>query len=394
MEAEKPVCRVIEFKLYPSASQGEQFERWMSTCRWVHNQALEYRIKAYKRRKEVVGLYKQQVWLTKLRAAKKEVGDVPAWFLRGSLDRVDKAYKRFFNRVSSGDKKVGFPRFKSASSYRSISFGEKRKFIQKGKIFVPGMGSIRAKGRIVHPKRQIALRIIRRATGWHAQIVVEIDKPNDLAKTGAECGIDLGLESFATMDDGGVLLRRETIRKNEKMLRRANKMVSRCKNGSNRREKAKKRLAKVCQRIQRKNVGFCHRVSRLLVNKFDRIAIEDLNIRGLASGMLSKHVLNACWGRFVVCLTYKAEEAGRVLVKVDPRGTSQECPACGRIAPKKLSEREHHCSGCGLRCHRDHAAARVVRQRAFRPVRGEPVSPGTEQAGSLNRKNQATAIVQ
>src|SRR3989442_6812049 len=88
---------------------------------------------------------------------------------------------------------------------------------------------------------------------------------------------------------------------------------------------------------------FQHKLSRELVNHYGRIAVEDLNVKGLAGGMLAKSVHDAAWSSFVAKLLYKAESADRVLVKVDPRGSSQPCPA-GEPAPKQLCNRVHRCS--------------------------------------------------
>src|SRR5215470_16937324 len=107
-----------------------------------------------------------------------------------------------------------------------------------------------------------------------------------------------------------------------------------------------------------------HKVARNLVTRFGRIGIEDLNIKGLAGGMLAKHVHDAAWAQLTAMLDYKAASAGVELVKVDPRGTSQTCPECGIVAAKTLAEREHRCE-CGCVLDRDVAAAKVVHFRAF-----------------------------
>ena len=97
----------------------------------------------------------------------------------------------------------------------------------------------------------------------------------------------------------------------------------------------------------------------MLVQQFGKIFVEDLNIQGLSRGMLSKAVHDASWASFIAKLAYKAEEAGRQLLKVDPRGTSQRCP-CGARVPKKLSDREHVCTACGLIGKRDHVSATEI----------------------------------
>src|SRR3989442_11628068 len=109
---------------------------------------------------------------------------------------------------------------------------------------------------------------------------------------------------------------------------------------------------------------FQHKRSRELVNHYGRIAVEDFNVKGLAGGMLAKSVHDASWSSFLAKLLYQAESADRVLVKVDPRGTSQPCPG-GKPAPKKLWNRLHQCS-CGLNTTRDHASALEILRRGLR----------------------------
>lgn len=99
--------------------------------------------------------------------------------------------------------------------------------------------------------------------------------------------------------------------------------------------------------IRNQRAHFHHEVSRWIVNRYGLIAIEDLNVKGLAAGMLAKSVRDAGWSSFFSMLSYKAEYAGRELVKVDPRGTSQTC-VCGTRVPKGLSDRWHKCPACGL----------------------------------------------
>ena len=110
---------------------------------------------------------------------------------------------------------------------------------------------------------------------------------------------------------------------------------------------------------------FQHKLSREFVNNYGIIAVEDLNIQGLAGGRLAKSVHDAAWSGFIRKLSYKAESAGRWLVKVNARGTSQQCP-CGRAVPKQLWDRKHHCSACGFKTIRDHASALEILRRGLR----------------------------
>src|SRR6516225_7576785 len=135
--------------------------------------------------------------------------------------------------------------------------------------------------------------------------------------------------------------------------------AARRKKGSHRRRKAVVLLRKIHQHIFNQRNDQQHKLARMLVRQFGMIFVEDLNVKGLAGGMLAKAVHDASWSSFVAKLAYKAGEAGRLFAKVDARGTSQRCP-CGAKVPKKLSDREHVCTKCGLITTRDHASATEI----------------------------------
>ena len=130
---------------------------------------------------------------------------------------------------------------------------------------------------------------------------------------------------------------------------------------------------------------FLHKESRKLVNRFGRIAFEDLNTKGLAGGVLAKHVYDASWAQLTAMTSYKAANAGGEVVMVDPRGTSQTCPECGTVAKKTLAERTHRCPGCGLALDRDLNAARNI-LRLGRSRRGAASRSG-ERRGSAKAKS-------
>ena len=122
-------------------------------------------------------------------------------------------------------------------------------------------------------------------------------------------------------------------------------------------------LQKVYARIRRLRNEFHHRQSFKLISGFGTIGIENLNVKGLASGKHSKSVHDAGWASFFSKVAYKAESAGRNLIKVNPAGTSQTC-LCGANVRKLLSDREHDCTECRLIAPRDSVSAQVIRQRA------------------------------
>jgi putative transposase len=177
-----------------------------------------------------------------------------------------------------------------------------------------------------------------------------------LPATGTVTGIDVGISSFAVLSDGTVIKNPRYFQTAQAKLRRVQRTVCRRKKSSNRRRKAVQYLSRVHQHIKNQRRDFHHQVSRTLINQYDLIGVEQLNIKGLARGRLAKSLADVGWGRFLAILSDKAAEAGREIVKVTAKGTSQQC-VCGALVPKTLSVRWHHCPMCQLSVPRDHAAA-------------------------------------
>jgi len=169
-------------------------------------------------------------------------------------------------------------------------------------------------------------------------------------------GVDVGLSAFATLSDGTEVDNPRYYREAQKQLRTAQRKVARRKKGSHRRRKAVQLLQRAHAHIRNQRADFQHKISRWLVNEYGLIAVEDLNVKGLASGMLAKSVSDAGWGMFLEKIAYKAANAGRRFFRVNPNGTTQLCSNCGSHCPKDLSQRVHSCS-CGLELGRDHNAA-------------------------------------
>ncbi len=202
---------------------------------------------------------------------------------------------------------------------------------------------------------------IKRAYGeWYVCFSVEC-AVQPLSANTKEIGIDVGLEKFATMSDHKSVPNPRWYQRAEAQLRRAQRKVARRKKGSHRRGKAVALLQKIHQRI--KNQEFQRKFTFWLIQNFGVIAAEDLNVKGLAGGMLAKSVQDVSWAALFSKLRYKAENAGRVLQAVNPRGTSQTC-TCGAKVSKELSDREPCYSACGLLAPRDVVSAQVILQPA------------------------------
>ncbi|MGB7441037.1 MAG: transposase, partial [Coleofasciculaceae cyanobacterium] len=127
-------------------------------------------------------------------------------------------------------------------------------------------------------------------------------------------------------------------------------------------------IAKIHQHIRRQRKDFHYRIAHQLVKKHDLIAVEELNIRGLARTKLAKSILDAAWGQFINILETVAVKCGVRVVKVNPHGTSQNCSGCGAKVPKTLSVRTHQCPKCNCVLDRDENAGRNILSRALSEV--------------------------
>jgi putative transposase len=190
-------------------------------------------------------------------------------------------------------------------------------------------------------------------------------------------GIDLGLLHFATLSTGETIENPRYFRKGEKKLEKLQQVLARKKRGSHRRKKAVKQVAKAHRKVRKQRADFLHKESRKLVNAYGTIVFEELQPANMsrrakpkqdeetgkylpngasAKSGVNKSIHDAGWGQFVQYCTYKAANAGRTVVQVNPRYTSQVCSGCGTVKKKELSERWHSCE-CGAELDRDHNAA-------------------------------------
>jgi putative transposase len=203
----------------------------------------------------------------------------------------------------------------------------------------------------------------RDTRAWSVSFAVDIASaaPREAQRA---VGVDLGISTFAALSDGGFIPSLKAARKAERRLRVAQRALSRKKRGSRNRRRARTTVARCHAAVARQRKEHLHQASARLMRDYDAIAVEKLNVKGLAGSVMAKDVHDASWARFVLLLRYKAARAGVRLIEVDPRNTSQECSGCGMRVPKDLAVRRHDCPHCGLSIDRDINAARNILNRA------------------------------
>ena len=165
---------------------------------------------------------------------------------------------------------------------------------------------------------------------------------------------DVGLKNLVMLSTGEFVEPPKFYRKSEKKLVRVQRHLSRKKLGSKNRIKARMRLAKVHRKIERQRSDFVHKLSRKLVDKTDLLVFEKLQIQNMVRNHhLSKSIHDASWNTLIRFSSYKASNAGKSMMQIDPRGSTERCSGCGTIVKKALSERVHRCPNCGLVLDRD-----------------------------------------
>jgi len=361
------MLRAYKYRLQPTKAQERDLNQTLYLCRELYNAALEERRTAYRKCGVTVGYYEQKRSLREIRADLPEYNALHSQVLQNVVDRLDKAFKGFFARVKRGDK-PDFPRFQGRNRFDSFTYPQAGKtgafpHPESGSVTLSGVGNVRCK---YHRELCGILKtatVKREGCEWFIIFTTEVG-PQPLPATGSEIGIDLGLQHLLVTSNGEFVDAPRYYRAAEKRLRRAQRSLSRNKRGSKRREKAKLRVARLHRKVKRQRADFLHKLCRKLVNENDLIAHEALSIQGLARSRLSKSVHDAAWGQLIGYITYKAESAGRVVVSVDPRFTSQDCSVCGHREKHPLWVREFICTNCQTRHNRDQNAAINIRGRA------------------------------
>jgi putative transposase len=355
------VIRTFKFRLRPNKAQAVALNAMLRDCCALYNACLEQRIDAYRRRGLSLRYGNQAAELKAVRAAEPAFARWSFTALQQVLRRVDKTFAAFFKRGR------GFPRFRSRARFDSVDMrvGDGltiRKSRRLGIVGVPGGIKVRWHRELPEGAKLGHAVVSRQVGKWFVCFQAEWEAET-ASHTGPAVGIDLGLNSLIATSDGETVQAPRLARKAAAALRRRQRALARCRRGSNRRRKAKARLVAASAKVANQRRDFAHKLSRALVDRYGLIAFENLNLTGLKRGMHARSVHDAAWSQIVQFTTYKAEGAGRTVALVDPRGTSQECPDCGTIKPKRLAERMHRCD-CGCALDRDVAAARIVLWRA------------------------------
>ena len=369
------------FRCYPTSEQEQHLARTFGCVRFVWNWALRARTDAF-RAGERMGYPATDRALTLLKQQPETVwlNEVSSVCLQQALRDLQVAFSNFF------DKRTAYPTFKrkearQSANYteRGFSFDAERRILKLAKI-----GAIKVKWSrkaIPHPS---SIRLIRTASGKYFVSLVVETQPAPLPKTGESVGIDFGVARLATLSNGERVSNPKHGAKWQRRLAFYQKRLARAKKGSKRREKVKRHVARIHEKIANSRSDTRHKLSTDLVTRFDVICVEDLNLRGMVKNHnLARSLHDASIGTAIRMIEEKAARYGKTVVKIDRWfPSSKTCSDCGYIVEKlPLSVREWTCPECGTTHDRDaNAAANIL-------AVGQTVSAH----GGTVRRSRATA---
>ena len=370
--------KAYTFRLYPTSKQEHTLPWTLARCRELYNAGLSERKDAYRYAGKSISSYEQKRDLPEIKKdIREEYNDISSQVLQDVLLRLNRAFDAFFRRVKNGEE-PGYPRFQGSSRYNSFTYPQAGGFslTHDSRVCFSKIGSIKVK---LHREIQGTIKtatIKHEAGQWYVIFSCEGEQPEPLPEVASEIGIDLGVTHFAALSDGTFIESPRYYRKAEKNLEKAQQALSRKKRGSHRRSKAKQTVAKAHRKIANQRKDFQHKASTQLVKQHQTIVFEQLEITNLtrrakpkqdetgtyvpngasAKSGLTKSILDAGWGMFIQMIVAKAGYAGRQVIFVNPKYTSQICSQCGTVRKKSLEERWHSCE-CGAELDRDTNAA-------------------------------------
>jgi putative transposase len=361
--------KVFRFRMKPDAAQREALARMAGARRWVWNWALAERQKHYR---ETGKALPQSELSRRLTALKRQPGT--AWLqavdsqaLQQALADLERAFVNFF------EKRARFPRFKSRKRDTARFRIPQRVRLADGKVYVPKAGFIHIRqSQPVEEETKSATFRRDTADNWHVSVVTEFtmpDVPLPPVEAAAVVGVDLGLQDFAVTSSGARIPPPRFVRRAERRMRRAQRMLARREKNSKRRLWARRLVARIHAKTANQRSDFLHKVTTGLVRNYQAICIEDLSVKGLARTKLAKSVLDAGLGEFRRQLEYKTIWSRRHLAVVDRFfPSSKTCHGCGTVnGALTLADRSWTCV-CGLDHDRDLNAALNIRSEGLKRI--------------------------
>ncbi len=382
------LARAYKFRIYPDATRQKEIDERLILAQQFYNKILEKSIAAYLDEKTKVSMAQFNRFVKEIIQEDKKYLKLYSQTRCEIEYRLLKAYRNFFRGIKEGNRKAGFPRFRSRDRYKTITYPQdngafaiekERKEIKM--LRLSRIGRMRIEGHREIEGKVKTLTIKREAGTYYAIFSTETEKAIPRIKDIAPVGIDMGLNTFAMLSDFTKIEKPKFARKKERKIAHWQRVISkkdevakmqnRDKYTKNRR-KAVVRLQGAWNDVNNQNHDFMQKSTTKLVNSGDYTSfkMEALQPRNMMKNhKLARSIGEASWSKFRQILSYKAESAGMKVDLVDPTDTTQECSICHNIKKEEekltLRARTYQCYACGLTMDRDLNSARVIN---YRPI--------------------------
>lgn len=362
------MLKAYKYRLKPTKDQIILLEKHIGSCRYIYNWALNLKIKTYEQTGKSISQFDINKQITILKKENEWLKEVNSQSLQGMTRNLESAFTRFFRE------KNGFPNFKSKKNpIQSFPVPQHYyAYFEKGIVKLPKIGEVKA---VLHRSFEGTLKtatVSRSATGeYYISILVDDEKEAPEKQEFSEpttVGIDVGVKDFAILSTGEKVENPKYLKNSLKRLKVFQKRVSRKQKGSNNREKAKQRLAKLHEKISNQRNDFQHKLSFKLVSENQALAVETLNVKGMIKNHhLAQAIGDSAWSSFVTKLEYKAEWYGKTLLRIGQfEPSSKVCNVCGfHNSELTLKDREWTCPDCKTKHDRDINAAINIKKFAL-----------------------------
>ena len=387
--------QAVKVRLYPTIKQQAVLAQHFGCARWWWNHALNLCIETYQATGKGLSQSALNKSLPKLKKQQETewLSECHSQVLQATTLNLVTAYKSFF------EGRARYPRFKAKKNRQSIQYPQSVKVVDNCLKFPGRVGLVKAKlHRLIKGKIKTVTISMAPSGKYYASVLMELegDKPTPCTD-GKVAGIDLGLKDFAIVNDGiktSKYANPKHLAKHERNLKRKQRKLARKVKGSNSRNKARKLVARVHERVSNARQDYLHKLSRKLVDDNQVIVVETLNTKGMVRNhKLAKSISDVGWGMFVNFLQYKLDREGKVLVEIDRWFPSSKlCSNCHyQVSEMPLDVRAWTCPNCGTHHDRDENAAINIRAEGLRmlSVLGtRTVADGGEVSPRLGRKSK------
>ena len=373
------IIRAYKFRLYPNPAQTPLLEQHFGCARFVFNWGLSEKSKAYSERQEKLSCLALMNRLPELKAQLPWLSGVNAQSLQMALRHLDVAFTNFFKQNAD------YPTFKSRKGRQSFQCPQSCSAdFEKGVLHLPKIKSIRTKFHRQFVGKIKTVTISRTPTGkYFASLLVEQEghEPELPPVTDNTLGLDVGLKHFLVTSDGEKVASPKHLRRSARKLGRIQHAFARQQKGSNRRQKRKKQLARLHEKVANQRADFLHKITHRLTceNQAETYAIEDLAVKNMVKNhCLARSISDASWGMFFQFLFYKAPRQGKNVLTIGRfEPSSKRCSTCGHINQSlTLKDRDWDCPDCGSPHDRDINAAKNI--KAFALIKHQSTAGSAE----------------